>query len=123
MAMAGHSSDRVIAFDSDKLGFVFGGVAALLVMLWQAFYRDAGPGVMLVRGGWAFVGAYAAAFFFVRVLLRETIKQVVVEKRARREERRRRQQEAREKAAAVFGEAPEFAERATESEKSPEPTG
>lgn len=121
MAMGGHTSGKVVTLDGDKLGHVAGGIAAVAVMAWQALYRDAGPGTMLVRGGWAFVGVYAAAFFFTRVLLRETIKQVVVEKRERREERRRRQQEARQKAASVFGDTPALAEPVEPTEPAPEP--
>jgi hypothetical protein len=92
-------SARTLTLDGDKLGFIAGGVVALGVSIVQMFMRDADPLTTLVRGGWAFVGAYAGVFFLVRMILRTTLFEVLADKEAKREARRSHMREERDKAA------------------------
>ncbi len=84
---------RVVALDADRLGHIAGALAALPVALAQMFYRDADLLTTLVRGGWTYVGVYAATFAMVRLFLRASLFQMLEDKRARREERRRKLKE------------------------------
>lgn len=97
---------RTLALDGDKLGFIAGSTIALGVALVQMFLREADLLTTLVRSGWAFVGAYAAVFFLVRIILRTTLFEMLAEKESRREARRQQLREARDKAATTMGMAP-----------------
>jgi hypothetical protein len=79
---------RTVALNADKLGAIAGGLVALGVALIQMFFQGAGPTTTIVRSAWAFVGAYAAVFFLIRMILRTTLFEMLAEKETRREARR-----------------------------------
>ncbi len=91
---------RKLTLDADKLGAIAGGAVALVVALIQMFYRDADPMTTVVRGGWAFVGGYAAVFFLVRTIVRTTLFEMIAGKAAQREAKSDQMREARDHASA-----------------------
>lgn len=89
--MAAKDSDksvkRSIALDGDKLGHVVGTVVALAVMALCFYVQKVDGFTAAVRVGWAFVIAYGATFFLVRVILRTTLREYVLHEREEKEKR------------------------------------
>lgn len=68
----------VLALDADRLGMVVGALVATIVMA-ASFLLEVDAVGVTFRTGVAFIGAYAATFFFVRVVLRATLKELVLQ--------------------------------------------
>jgi len=64
---------RVVALDGHRLGLVNGMAIALVVMAFSFFYQHVEFLTTGIRVGWAFVAAYGATFFLIRVILRTTL--------------------------------------------------
>lgn len=64
---------RVVALDGHRLGLVNGMAIAAIVMAFSFFYQRSEFLATGIRVGWAFVAAYAATFFLIRVILRTTL--------------------------------------------------
>jgi len=64
---------RVVALDGHRLGLVNGTAIALVVMAFSFFYQQVEFVATGIRVGWAFVAAYGATFFLIRVILRTTL--------------------------------------------------
>ena len=64
---------RVVALDGHRLGLVNGTAIALVVMAFSFFYQQVEFVTAGIRVGWAFVAAYGATFFLIRVILRTTL--------------------------------------------------
>ncbi len=80
---------RVVALNGDKLGLVTGSVFATAVLALCFFYRQTDTSTAAIRAGWAFVVAYGAAFFLVRVVLRTTLYEFAQRERERRATKKR----------------------------------
>ena len=85
----------VVRLDGERLGHIAGGVAALLVMAVSLYVHKADALTTFTRSGWAFVAAYGATFFLVRVILRVTLRQVLEDRRNALEAKRAQRREQR----------------------------
>jgi hypothetical protein len=90
---------RIVALNGDKLGLVAGSVVATVVMAQCFFVQHVDGPTAALRVGWAFVIAYGAAFFLVRVILRTTIFEFVIQAREKKAKKRSRDKEKRSEAA------------------------
>lgn len=95
------SQSQVVALDGDKLGHIAGAVVALVIMAVSFYYREVDAATAFTRVGWAFVLAYGATYFLVRVILRVTLFLVIAEKKRVLHEKRTRIREQRSKEAAA----------------------
>lgn len=71
-------SQVVLALDADRLGLTTGALVATIVMA-LSFLQQADGLAVSFRTGIAFVGTYAATFFFVRIVLRSTLFELVLD--------------------------------------------
>ena len=81
---------RVVVLDGDKLGLIVGATFATLVMGLCFFLRQVDAHTAAIRVGWAFVLAYGATFFLVRVILRTTLYEFIEQSRRKKDRKRGR---------------------------------
>lgn len=85
----------VLALDADRLALVMAALAGTVVLAF-CFWNDADGMTTAWRVGIAFIGAYAAMFFFVRIVLRSILRELVVSEQERKRKARQARNEANE---------------------------
>ena len=100
---------KVVALDGGKLGSIVGSAVSCIVMAFSFYVRDVDAFTAFTRSGWAFVIAYGATFFLVRVILRTTLRQMLEERKQALDDLRAKRRDSR-------GEVQTTEEPATEPE-------